>query len=380
MDKLRTEPETQAKYNSSGGGVVSWLTTNVGRILISVIVPLIAFVVLLEGFIFLRDSNVPQVVLVLVAIVWGVGGVALLYWVTNYVVEQFPKEWTRRLQPFVFVGPALAILAWYLFIPTLRTLYLSFMDANGLNFAGLSNYLFAFTDRIMLEAFRNNLLWMIFGTSLSVGFGLLIAVLADRSRFENVYKAIIFMPMAISFVGAGVIWKFVYTYKGTGSGIQEIGLLNAIVLAMGGQPQSWLTLPPWNNFFLIIIMVWLQTGYAMVIISSAIKGVPGELLEAARIDGASEIDAFFNITVPYIQGTLITVSTTILIFSLKLFDIVRVMTGGNNGTNVIANEFYLERFTYGQAGRASAIAIVLLIAVVPVMIYNLRQFRESKAF
>jgi alpha-glucoside transport system permease protein len=209
---------------------------------------------------------------------------------------------------------------------------------------------------------------------------LLIAVLADRSRYESVYKAIIFMPMAISFVGAGVIWKFIYTYKGEGSGIQEIGLLNAIVLAMGGQSQPWLNLPPWNNFLLIIIMVWLQTGYAMVIISSAIKGVPGELLEAARIDGASEVQAFFRVTVPYIQGTLITVTTTIIIFSLKLFDIVRVMTGGNNGTNVIANEFYLQRFTFGHAGRASAIAIILLLAVVPVMIYNLRQFQERRAF
>jgi alpha-glucoside transport system permease protein len=188
------------------------------------------------------------------------------------------------------------------------------------------------------------------------------------------------MPMAISFVGAGVIWKFIYTYKGEGSNIQEIGLLNAIVLALGGQSQPWLSLPPWNNLLLIVIMIWLQTGYAMVIISSAIKGVPGELLEAARMDGANEIAAFFNVTVPYIQGTLLTVTTTIVIFSLKLFDVVRVMTGGNNGTDVIANEFYLQRFTYGNAGRASAIAIVLLIAVVPVMIYNLRQFQDRKAF
>jgi alpha-glucoside transport system permease protein len=362
------------------GGVMSWLATNLGRVLVSIFVPVVMFTVLWQGFLFLRDSNAPQVVLVLVAIIWGVGGVAALYTVSNWVVEQFPDEWTRRLQPFVFVGPALAILAWYLAIPTIRTLVLSFRDATSLHWAGLDNYVYAFTDRVMLEAFRNNLLWLIFGTTLSVGLGLLIAVLADRSRFENVYKAIIFMPMVISFVGAGVIWKFVYTYKGTGAGIQEIGLLNAIVLALGGTPQAWLQNAPWNNFFLIIIMVWLQTGFAMVIISSAIKGVPAELIEAARIDGASEIRAFFNIIIPYIQGTLLTVTTTILIFSLKLFDIVRVMTGGNNGTNVIANEFYLERFTYGNAGRASAIAVVLLIAVIPIMIYNLRQFRESRAF
>jgi alpha-glucoside transport system permease protein len=372
--------EVQKSVPKPAGGVLGWLATSLGRILVSIFVPLVTFIVLWQGFLFLRDSNAPKVVLVLVAIIWGVGGVAALYAVSNWVVEQFPKEWTRRLQPFVFVGPGLAILAWYLAIPAIRTLVLSFRDATSLHWAGLSNYAYAFTDRVMLEAFRNNLLWLIFGTSLSVGLGLLIAVLADRSRFESVYKAIIFMPMAISFVGAGVIWKFVYTYKGTGSGIQEIGLLNAVILALGGIPQPWLQHSPWNNFFLIIIMVWLQTGYAMVIISSAIKGVPAELIEAARIDGASEIQAFFSIIIPYIRGTLLTVTTTILIFSLKLFDIVRVMTGGNNGTNVIANEFYIERFTYGNAGRASAIAIVLLVAVIPVMIYNLRQFRESKAF
>ncbi len=361
-------------------GPLGWLATNLGRILLSVFVPLVTFVVLWQGFVFLRDSDAPQIVLVLVAIIWGVGGVALLFYVSNWVVEQLPKEWTRRLQPFVFVGPGIAILAWYLAIPTLRTLVLSFQDDISVGWVGLENYIYAFTDRIMLEAFRNNFLWMVFGTFFCVSLGLLIAVLADRTRFESVYKAIIFMPMAISFVGAGVIWKFVYTYKGEGAGIQEIGLVNGIVIALGGQPQAWLLMPPWNNFFLIVIMVWLQTGYAMVVLSSAIKGLPAELLEAARVDGATEVQSFFHITIPYIQGTLITVTTTIIIFSLKLFDIVRVMTGGNNGTNVIANEFYLERFTYNNAGRASAIAIVLLIAVIPVMIYNLRQFRESKAF
>ena len=368
------------KSLKDSGGMGGWLVTNLGRILISLIVPVITFVVLWQGFIFLRDSQAPKLVIVLVAIIWGVGGVALLYTVSNWLVEQLPTEWTQRLQPFVFVGPGVAILFWFLAIPVVRTLILSFNGPTGKGFVGFDNYKFAFTDRIMLETFRNNLLWMVFGTFFCVSLGLLIAVLADRSRYEAIYKAIIFMPMAISFVGAGVIWKFIYTYKGEGSGISEIGLLNAIVLAMGGTSQPWLSQPPWNNFLLIVIMVWLQTGFAMVIISSAIKGIPSELLEAARIDGATEIQLFFKIIIPTIQGTLLTVTTTIVIFSLKLFDIVRVMTGGNNGTNVIANEFYLQRFTYGNAGRASAIAIILLIAVVPVMIYNLRQFRESRAF
>jgi len=362
------------------GRALGWFATGLGRILVSIFVPVLTFIVLWQGFIFLRDSQAPQVVLVIVAVVWGVGGVALLYSVSNWIIEKLAPEWRRRLQPFVFVGPALAILAWFLAIPTLRTLYFSLFDANSINFVGLTNFIYAFTDRVMLEAFRNNLLWLVFGTAFSVSFGLLIAVLADRTRFESVYKAIIFMPMAISFVGAGVIWKFIYTYSGTGSGIQQIGLLNSIVIALGGQPEAWLQIPLLNTFFLIIIMVWLQTGYAMVILSSAIKGVPSELMEAARIDGASEFQGFFNITVPYIQGTILTVATTILIFALKLFDIVSVMTGGNFGTNVIAYQFYITRFTYGDAGRASAIAIVLLVAVIPVMIYNLRQFRESKAF
>lgn len=372
----------QAKQTRSSlvEGVLKWFGTTVGRLVVALIVPLITFLVLWQGYIFLRDTNAPQLVVALIAIIWGVGGVALLYFATNFLVEKLAKEWTRRLQPFIFVGPALAILAWFLFLPTIRTLYLSFMSATGFDFVWFKNYIFALTDRIMLEAFRNNLIWMILGTGLSVGLGLIIAVLADRSRFEKVYKAIIFMPMAISFVGAGVIWKFVYAYRGEGIGIQEIGLLNAIVMAFGGQSQPWLLMPPWNNLFLIVIMVWLQTGYAMVIISSAIKGIPAELLEAARVDGATEPQVFFKIIIPTIQGTLLTVSTTIIIFSLKLFDIVRVMTGGNNGTNVIANEFYIQQFTYNNSGRASAIAIILLVAVIPVMIYNLRQFRERKAF
>jgi alpha-glucoside transport system permease protein len=366
--------------NNPFRSVVSLFTSTIGRILVSIIVPLLTFLVLWQGFIFLRDTQANRFLVVLIAIVWGVGGVMLLYYVTNWLVEKFPKEWRNRLQPFIFVGPALAILAWFLAIPTFRTLLLSFQDQNSRVFVGMDNYIFALTDRIMLEAFRNNLLWMIFGTFFSVSLGLIIAVMADRSRFENIYKIIIFMPMAISFVGAGVIWKFIYTYRGEGAGIAEIGLLNAIVIALGGTSQPWLQQPPWNNFFLIVIMVWLQTGYTMVILSSAIKGIPAELLEAARVDGSNELHIFFNIIIPTIKGTLITVSTTILIFSLKLFDIVRVMTGGNYGTNVIANEFYLQRFTYGNAGRASAIAIILLVAVVPVMMYNLRQFRERKAF
>ncbi|HOR18446.1 MAG TPA: sugar ABC transporter permease [Brevefilum sp.] len=359
-------------------GILHWFSSTFGQILISLFVPAVTFLVLWQGYLFLSRADVPQIILVIVAIIWGVGGVALLYLVANWLVLKLPKAWSKRLQPFVFVGPAIAIMGWFLALPVFRSLISSFRNNYGTQWVRLDNYIFAFTNPRMLETFRNNLLWLVFGTGFSVALGLLIAVLADRSKFEVVYKSIIFTPMAISFVGAGVIWKFIYDFKGAGS---EIGLLNAIVVALGGNPQPWLTIAPWNNFLLIIIMVWLQTGYAMVILSSAIKGVPAELLEAARIDGASEVRGFFSITVPYIKGTLLTVITTIVIFSLKLFDIVRVMTGGNNQTNVIANEFYLQKFTYGHDGRASAIAIVLLLAVSPVIIYNLRIFnKERKGF
>lgn len=371
---MLSSQDTQGLTN----GVLRWIKTIPGRIISSLIVLAVTFLLLRQGYVFLSSNQASKIVQMLVAIVWGVGGIALLFVVANWVAEQLPKKWTRRLQPFIFVGPAVAMMGWFLAFPVVRTFFASFRDALGRNWVGLENYIFAFTDVRMLETFRNNLLWLVFGTTFSVGLGMLIAVLADRTRLEVVYKSIIFTPMAISFVGAGVIWKFIYTYKGEGVGIQEIGLLNAIVTALGGTPQPWMSLAPWNNLLLIVIMVWLQTGYCMVIISSAIKGVPAELLEAARIDGATEVEAFFKVTVPYIQGTLITVITTVVIFSLKTFDVVRVMTGGNNGTNVIANEFYLQSFTYSHAGRAAAIATVLLLAVAPIIINNLRQFNKGR--
>lgn len=370
-----------AEELSKPRGILQWIATGLGRLLVSLFVPAITFVVLWRVFIFLRDSAAPQWVTAIVAIVWGVGGVAALFLVANFVIEQLPDVWKRRLTPFVFVGPALAVLGWYLFVPTLRSFYTSLFDANTTNFVGLDNYVFAFTSDAMLESFRNNLIWLVAGTGFSVGFGLLIAVLADRThpRFETIVKALIFMPMAISMVGASVIWRFIYEFRPAGA--SQIGLLNGLVTGLGGDPQAWLLLRPWNTFFLIAIMVWLQTGFAMVILSAAIKGIPDELLEAARIDGANEVQVFFRIIIPSIRGTIVTVSTTIIIFTLKIFDIVQAMTGGNFGTQVIANEQYSQMFRAFHFGRGAAIAIVLLLAVVPVMWYNLRQLgRQTEAF
>jgi len=391
----------QADLPAQGGGSpLENALSFVGRVLLAVGIPAIAFLVIYGGFIFLRDSNAPKWIITLVAIVWGVGGVATLYTVFNGIVERLPDVWTTRLQPFVFVGPAMAILGWYLALPTVRSMWISLFARDGppgaMNFwevwrwgealaserfVGLDNYVAVFTERIMVTAFRNNVMWIIFGSTFSVAFGLLVAVLADRSRWERVSKSLIFLPMAISFVGAGVIWNFIYEFRPAGEA--QIGLLNAIVTGLGGAPRdflAWTEIAPWNNLFLIVIVVWLQTGFAMVLFSAALKGIPNELLEAARVDGANEVQIFFRVMIPYIMGTIITVWTTIVIFTLKIFDVVWVMTGGQFGTEVIATQFYRQSFVARNSGYGSAVAIVLLLAVVPVMVYNLRQFREQEAF
>jgi alpha-glucoside transport system permease protein len=393
MISLDTVEERKA---SAGTRFLAWL----GRVFLAVIIPLIAFLVIYAGFRFLRDSEAPKWVITLVAIIWGVGGIAILYWAFNSIVEQLPAQWTHRLQPFVFVGPAMAILLWYLALPVYRTFWLSLFHRDGFpdgfnvflpwtwragiqsdTFVGLANYGATFTEDLLQVAIRNNVLWVIFGSTLSVVFGLLVAVLADRSRFERVAKSLIFLPMAISFVGAGVIWNFMYEVRPAEQ--PQIGVLNAIVVALGGNPHpwdKWAAVAPWNNLFLILIVVWLQAGFAMVLFSAALKGIPEELLEAGRVDGANEVQLFFRIMIPYILGTIITVWTTVIIFTLKIFDVVWVMTGGQFGTHVIATQFYRQSFTARNSGVGSTIAIILLITVIPVMIYNLRQFREQEAF
>jgi alpha-glucoside transport system permease protein len=354
------------------------------RSIVALVPLLVSIAALTWGFLFIRDLQTgatvaPQLVLVVLAIIWGVGGTVLLFTTANFFVEQLPDDWTRRLQPFIFIGPAVVMLSWALVIPTIRTIIASFLGTASKNFVGLKNYIYVFTNPTMLDVFRNTILWIVFGTSFTVIFGLLVAVLADRSRYETIAKGLIFLPMAISFVGAGVIWNFVYAVRPIGE--PQIGLLNAIVVALGGKPEAWTAFfQPWNNFFLIVIVIWLQTGYAMVLFSAAIKGIPHEILEAAKVDGATEIQTFFRIMIPQIMGTIITVTTTVVIFSLKIFDVVWIMTGGQYGTSVIATEFYRQYFTYNDNGIGSAIAVVLFVAVIPVMAYNLRQFARREVF
>lgn len=344
----------------------------------SIMVPAVNLLINWALFDFFKHATLHPIVFALLAVLWGIAGIYFLYFSFNWVAEQYPALWKRRVQPFIFIGPAMALLGWLLFLPTLRTLYLSFLDAESEHFVGLSNYAAIFTNRLLATALRNNLMWVFFGTLACVAIGLLVAILADRSSFEKTAKAIVFMPMAISFVAAGVIWKFVYYYQ---PGDTQIGLLNAIVVHFGGTPQAWTSmLQPWNNLFLIIILIWMQTGFAMVIFSAAIKGIPEDLLEAARVDGAGEMMIFFRIMIPYIAGTLLAVTTTIIVFTLKIFDVVMVMTGGQYDTEVVATQFYRQFFMYRNFGFGSTLAIVLLIAVIPVIAFNLKQFRKQGGF
>lgn len=292
------------------------------------------------------------------------------------------------IAPWLYLLPAIVIMFIFIVYPAANTFYLSFRNSTNTDWASaacvtfepcwgiLENYRYALTSEIMRIAFFNNLMWIVIMVTATVVLGLLVAVLADRVRYEPFAKALIFMPMAISFVGAGVIWKFVYDYR---PGLEQIGLLNAIVVALGGQPVPWLTVPLVNIVALNFVGVWVWTGFCMTILAAAVKGVPSELLEAARLDGASEIQVFRQITVPIIMPTIAVVVTTMVINVLKIFDIVYVMTGGNYGTQVIANQMYIEQYTNFQTGRAAAIAVVLITVILPAMYFNIRRFREQEA-
>lgn len=290
--------------------------------------------------------------------------------------------------PWMYLLPSLIVMATFIVYPGLNTFYLSLRNMDNTGWASTAckegeacwgifeNYRYALTNDIMQTAFINNIKWILLMVTGTVALGLLIAVLADRVKYESIAKSIIFLPMAISFVGAGVIWKFMYNYD---TGQTQIGFLNAIVTALGGDPVSWLTETQINTIALIIVGVWMWTGFCMTILAAALKSVSVEILEAARVDGANEWKVFWKIMVPQVMPTITVVVTTMVINVLKIFDIVYVMTGGNYGTEVIANRLYTEMYKNFQPGRASAIAIVLILVIVPAMIMNIRRFQEQEA-
>lgn len=325
----------------------------------------------------------------LVTIVLGVGGCIGYFWLSNLALDTLflpPRgpnagrniNLANRIRPWLFLAPALLALGLYLAYPVVATAWLSLHDrvaGGGSRFVGLDNYVQMAGETKFREAIRNNMLWLIVVPAASTALGLLAAQLTDRIAWGNIAKSLIFMPMAISFVGASVIWKLIYDARPDGT--DQIGVLNAVWVALGGVPQQWLTIQPWNNLMLMIVLIWIQTGFAMVILGAALRGIPEETVEAAIVDGASPWQIFFRIKVPQILPTIVVVWTTITLVVLKVFDIVLAMTNGQWETQVLANYMYDKLFRAFDWGVGSAAAMVIMLLVLPILIWNVRSVRRE---
>ncbi|WP_445257749.1 carbohydrate ABC transporter permease [Nocardioides aurantiacus] len=314
----------------------------------------------------------------IITVLAGVGAALLLYFVLNKLAELLPGKLEHKVKPYLYVLPAAAAITIYLLYPAVATINASFKDAAGNSYVGFANYTDLFDDNGFLTVtLFNSLLWVLIVPAVTVAIGLAVAVLADRlsASAEKVAKTIIFLPMAISSIGAATVWNFIYESRAT------VGLQNAVVGLVGAGPVAWLEQSGlrFNSILLMIVLLWMQVGFSMVLLSSAIKGVPGDTLEAARIDGAGERAIFFRVVVPQIKGTMITVFITVTISVMKVFDIVYVMTNGGFKTNVLANEFWNQLSTFFNNGKASAIVVLLMIAVLPILVYQVRTFRAEEA-
>ncbi|HZG89519.1 MAG TPA: sugar ABC transporter permease [Pseudonocardia sp.] len=315
----------------------------------------------------------------LLQLVVAVAIFALVLAAVLFIADRARGRRSELWQSMAFVLPAVLLLLVGLIYPALRTAYQSFFDAGSNNFVGVENYVRIFTQPELLLVLRNTFLWVVLTPLVATAVGLVYAVLVDRSRVESFAKSLIFLPMAISFVGASIIWKFVYEYRPNQQGIQQIGLVNQFLVWIGLEPVNLLLIPFWNNVLLVIVMIWIQAGFAMTILSAAIKAIPDDITEAARLDGVGGLRMFFYITLPSIRPAVVVVLTTISIAVLKVFDIVRTMTGGQFGTSVVANEFYAQSFRLFNIGIGSSLAMILFVLVVPIVVYNIRQMRKVDA-
>jgi alpha-glucoside transport system permease protein len=295
-----------------------------------------------------------------------------------FAASRFSGRKGDRMVALAFLLPTVLLISVGLVYPGLKTIYQSFFNAAGNSFIGIDNYKTIFTDSDQITVLRNTVLWVVIAPFVATAVGLLYAILVDKARVEALAKALIFLPMAISFVGASIIWKFVYDFRPDQPGIKQTGLLNEIIVKLGGSPHQFLIDSPLNTIFLIIVMIWIQAGFAMTVLSAAIKAIPEDIVEAARLDGVRAWGMFRYVTVPTIRPALIVVLTTIGIGTLKVFDIVRTMTGGNFSTSVVANEFYSQSFRSANQGLGAALAVLLFILVVPIVAYNVRQLRSSE--
>lgn len=311
----------------------------------------------------------------------GLGAIAIflaLLLIIFFIGGRAKGKFQGPIAGVVFLGPALLLLAYGLIVPAFRTTYGSLLNANGDKFVGVANYTWIFTTEAMQKVLINTVLWIVIAPLLSTALGLTLALLLDRMKRESIPKSLIFMPMAISFVGAGIIWGLVYEYRDPS--VEQVGLLSQVAMWLGvDDPPNWLLTQPLNSFLLMVIMIWIQVGFAMVVLSAAIKAISVDVVEAAELDGATGWRLFSRVTIPMIRGTLIVVLTTIIIAVLKVFDIVRVMTNGNFGTQVVANEMYAQAFVQFDVGRGSALAVVLFVGVIPLIVYNVIQLRKERA-
>ncbi len=311
-------------------------------------------------------------------VLFGVPAVLVGYiLLTERALRSLPERHQGRIRPWIWISPAFAFLIVFLIYPTINTFLLSFQDRLSRAWVGLANYEYFFTDSGTLESLFNSVLWVVFMTGGVVALGLIIAILVDRVRYESLAKTAIFVPLSISFVAAAIIWSFMYQFQAPGT--TQTGTLNSLIEIVGLGPVAWTQTEPLNNLALIFIGVWMWTGFAMVILSAGLKGISTELLEAARVDGANEWQVFRRIILPLLMPTIFVVGTTIVITALKSFDIVYTVTNGNFGTDVIARKMYEEMFINSHFGRASAVAIVLLLTIIPFMALNIRRFREQEA-
>jgi len=301
---------------------------------------------------------------------------AAIFGVALFVVDRVKGRQADRIAALAFIAPALVLLAWGLLRPAILTIIRSFKDASGEKWVGFDNYVTMFTSSDQLEVLRNTFVWVLIVPFVASAIGLLYAIMVDGTRTESLAKALVFLPMAISMVGASVIWKFVYDYRPTAG--NQIGLANQVLVWLGLDSYQFLLNEPWNNLFLIVVMIWIQAGFAMTILSAAIKAIPDDIVEAARLDGLHGVGMFRFITVPSIRPALVVVLTTIAMGTLKVFDIVRTMTGGNFNTSVVAYEFYTQSFRAQNAGLGAALAVILFILVIPIIVYNVRQLRLSE--
>jgi len=318
------------------------------------------------------------------AVIGGIAITALIYWLLNLLIHRFPEKIKKKVEPYVFIGPVLFLIGVFIVIPTLQSIRLSFMEEEidgSTTWVGLQNFKDLFAEEYFPKMVVNNLMWIAIVPLLTVSIGLAIAQFANNvgARSEKIFKSIFFMPMTISFVSAAVIWRYIYAYAPEGQ--DQVGLLNNIWIKLGGSPQAWFQIETFkfNNLLLMVILIWLSAGYSMVLLSAAIKSVPEDTLEAGRVDGANTGQIFFKIVLPQIWPTVIAVFITVLIGAMKIFDIVLAMTGGNYNTTVLAQTFYLEYFSYGNTGKAMAAVVILILAIIPVMFYQVRHYRKFEA-